>query len=89
MQWRTRYPLPERTVTQLRRSRWVFAGFMLLEPFALVMALTEDHRNAWTVTWTGIGTVFFPLMLLGTQYQLKKNRRITQALKTPPTTPSP
>ncbi|MYR42753.1 hypothetical protein [Streptomyces sp. SID5910] len=52
------------------------------------MALTEDHRNAWTVTWTGIGTVFFPLMLLGAQYQLKKNRRITQALKTPPAIPS-
>ncbi|GGU67975.1 hypothetical protein GCM10010274_65470 [Streptomyces lavendofoliae] len=88
IQWRTRYPLPERTVTQLRRSRWVFAGFTLLEAFALVMALIEDHRSAWTVTWTGIGTVFFPLMLLGSQYQLRKNRRITRALKGPPATSS-
>ncbi|CAL9619540.1 hypothetical protein SUDANB58_05802 (plasmid) [Streptomyces sp. enrichment culture] len=89
MQWRARYPLPERTVTQLRCSRWIFAGFTILEAFALVMALTEDHRNTWTVTWTGIGTILFPLMLVGTQHQLKKNERITQALKSPPATPPP
>lgn len=83
MQWGASYPLSERIVRQHRRARWGFAAFGIFELVGLVIALTEDHPSMWTVTLTGVGTVFFPFMLLVTQHQLRKDGRIKRELALP------
>lgn len=75
MQWRTRYPLSERTARHLRRSRWAFVAFFLLELTAFTLALTEEQPNAWTLTWTGASTAYFPLMFLLVHRLLRKDSR--------------
>ncbi|GCD47525.1 hypothetical protein GKJPGBOP_07295 [Streptomyces paromomycinus] len=75
MQWRTRHPLPDRMVGRLRWARRAFVAFFLLEAVSFALTLTEEQPSAWTLTWTGIGTVYFPLLFLMTHRLLRKDSR--------------
>ncbi|MEU6963636.1 hypothetical protein [Streptomyces chrestomyceticus] len=50
------------------------AGF-LLETTLFALTLTEEEPSAWTLTWTGVGAVYFPLLFLMAHRMLRKDSR--------------
>lgn len=59
--WRTRYPLPERTTVWLRRYRWLYAGLVLLQGYALSGTLRDSEASGWQ---TGLHAATTGMMLL-------------------------
>ncbi|MET9335969.1 hypothetical protein ACFT8V_35480 [Streptomyces griseoincarnatus] len=80
LQWRTPHPLPERTVKQLRRSRWVFGTFALFESIAFTVTATESRPSAWTLTWMGFVTILSLSMLFLSQHLLRKHKQSGEGL---------
>ncbi len=39
------------------------------------LTLTEEEPSAWTLTWTGVGAVYFPLLFLMAHRMLRKDSR--------------
>lgn len=75
VQWRTQYPLPERTVRVLRPVRLLSAVGFLLETTLFALTLTEEEPSTSTLTWTGIGAVYFPLLFLLAHRMPRKDSR--------------
>ncbi|MFJ4876980.1 hypothetical protein ACIP93_17425 [Streptomyces sp. NPDC088745] len=73
-----RYFSAEQTVGQLKFSCWVFVVFAVLELFGFVTTLMERQPSTWTLLWTGVGTVFFPAMLLLARREMRKKRQATE-----------
>ncbi|MFR9723461.1 hypothetical protein ACL02R_08825 [Streptomyces sp. MS19] len=65
----------EQSARQLTMSCWLFAGFAILEPVVFAQTLADHDPDPWTLTLTGIGTVFFPVMFVVTYRELRRKGR--------------